>query len=87
MSCQTDACAPTSRSKLPASPALSFHRYGFNAGSTQCFYGCMSVAASIAVNTTLATGGCQVSCGLYPCTLLAFPRGARDTTAAYAAIG
>ena len=28
--------------------------YGFNAGSTGCMYGCMHVAAAIAVNTTLA---------------------------------
>ena len=41
-------------SALPT--ALSMRRYGFNAGSTQCFYGCMQVAATIAVNTTLATG-------------------------------
>ena len=36
-------------------------RYGFNAGSTQCFYGCMPIAAQVAVNTTLATGqACMV---------------------------
>ncbi|EFN53469.1 hypothetical protein CHLNCDRAFT_136742 [Chlorella variabilis] len=36
--------------------------YGFNAGSTQCFYGCMSVAALVAVNTTLATGAGGLTC-------------------------
>ncbi|PRW61429.1 ammonium transporter [Chlorella sorokiniana] len=36
--------------------------YGFNAGSTQCFYGCMLVAASIAVNTTLAAGAGGLTC-------------------------
>ncbi|KAI7846332.1 hypothetical protein COHA_000169 [Chlorella ohadii] len=36
--------------------------YGFNAGSTQCFYGCMQVAATIAVNTTLATGAGGLTC-------------------------
>ena len=30
--------------------------YGFNPGSTQCFYGCMRLAARIAVNTTLGAG-------------------------------
>ena len=29
-------------------------RYGFNPGSTECFYGCMPTASLVAVNTTLA---------------------------------
>ncbi|KAL4459131.1 hypothetical protein ABPG75_013996 [Micractinium tetrahymenae] len=36
--------------------------YGFNAGSTQCFFGCMPVAAQVAVNTTLATGAGGLTC-------------------------
>ncbi|PSC73998.1 ammonium transporter [Micractinium conductrix] len=36
--------------------------YGFNAGSTQCFYGCMPIAAQVAVNTTLATGAGGLTC-------------------------
>jgi Amt family ammonium transporter len=36
--------------------------YGFNAGSTQCFYSCMPVAAQVAVNTTLATGAGGLTC-------------------------
>lgn len=37
-------------------PCSATRRYGFNSGSTQCFYNCMPVAAQVAVNTTLATG-------------------------------
>ncbi len=44
--------------------ALRACRYGFNAGSTQCFYNCMHLSSQIAVNTTLgaATGGATVLC-------------------------
>lgn len=57
----------TVRSIPPASPPPHTCRYGFNAGSTQCFYGCMPVAASIAVNTTLATGELQCMGTLCTC--------------------
>ncbi|KAL4427117.1 hypothetical protein ABPG77_001121 [Micractinium sp. CCAP 211/92] len=36
--------------------------YGFNAGSTQCFFGCMPVAARVAVNTTLSAGASGLTC-------------------------
>ncbi|KAI3424104.1 hypothetical protein D9Q98_009465 [Chlorella vulgaris] len=36
--------------------------YAFNSGSTQCFYGCMPIAAKVAVNTTLATGAGGLTC-------------------------
>ncbi len=43
---------------LPLSPC----RYGFNSGSTNCFYGCMALAAKIAVNTSLSVGAGGITC-------------------------
>ena len=36
--------------------------YGFNAGSTGCFYGCMGTAATAAANTTIAIASGGLTC-------------------------
>lgn len=41
---------------------LNAHRFGFNAGSTGCMYGCMDIAAQAAVNTTLSMAAGGMSC-------------------------